>query len=378
MLGAPPSDVPRRGPPLRARRDRAISTTARSRRTRSQLDGVRVWPLDDGRPPSSIHTRDHERQARLVFGSCRVGDPERPPYTLSRTRTPRGSGSTRCGRSRDACRPAASSGPTACCCWAIRCTRTRCPTRDAGLHPRHGATSSQPPGGQVADFEEYARLYQRGVERPGHPLAAGDGAEHDGLRRPRRPRRLEHLRRLGGRDMRRDAVVGGAHRRRVHGVLDLPAPRQPGPARAGRGAAASPSSRGDDDGGPRLRAFARASRPRVGGQPVGPTTATSGARGCVVIDSRAARVLADGRRDMVDDEEWQLDRRACPRATTTTSSSRAPCRSSWPPGIDALEAWNEAVCSGAWGRLRRARRREATARRSTWSTGPRSSARSGP
>ena len=46
------------------------------------LDGVRAWPPDDGRPPCTIHTREGERRARLVFGSCRVGDPEHPPYTL--------------------------------------------------------------------------------------------------------------------------------------------------------------------------------------------------------------------------------------------------------------------------------------------------------
>ena len=28
------------------------------------LDGERVWPPDDGRPPGTIHTREHERQAQ--------------------------------------------------------------------------------------------------------------------------------------------------------------------------------------------------------------------------------------------------------------------------------------------------------------------------
>jgi hypothetical protein len=38
-----------------------------------RLDGEPVWPRDEERPPSAIHTRSHERHARLVFGSCRVG-----------------------------------------------------------------------------------------------------------------------------------------------------------------------------------------------------------------------------------------------------------------------------------------------------------------
>ena len=35
-------------------------------------------------PAPAIHMREGERQARLVFGSCRVGAPQRPPYTRSR------------------------------------------------------------------------------------------------------------------------------------------------------------------------------------------------------------------------------------------------------------------------------------------------------
>ena len=41
-----------------------------------QLDGEPVWPLaGSGHPPSAIHTREGEREARLVSGSCRVGAP---------------------------------------------------------------------------------------------------------------------------------------------------------------------------------------------------------------------------------------------------------------------------------------------------------------
>src|SRR5215210_1799244 len=35
-----------------------------------ELDGEVAWPPDDGRPAPTIHTREHERRARLVFGSC--------------------------------------------------------------------------------------------------------------------------------------------------------------------------------------------------------------------------------------------------------------------------------------------------------------------
>ena len=39
-------------------------------------DGRVVWPPDDDRPAPVVHTRRGERQVRLVFGSCRRGDPQ--------------------------------------------------------------------------------------------------------------------------------------------------------------------------------------------------------------------------------------------------------------------------------------------------------------
>ena len=60
---------------------------------RVELDGEPVWPLDDAsHPPSAIHIRMGEHEARLVFGSCRVGAPEREPYTLSPTQHEHGFG----------------------------------------------------------------------------------------------------------------------------------------------------------------------------------------------------------------------------------------------------------------------------------------------
>ena len=147
----------------------------------------------------------------------------------------------------------------------------------------------------------------------------------------------------------RHAVVGRAHHRRVHVVLDLPAHRQPRPAGAGRRSDCSPSSPRTADGGPRLRAFARA----IDREPASSRFAFHrdfGRSRLVVIDSRAARVLADGQRDMVDEEEWEWI-----AEHTRGAYDHLIIASTLPvfmtPGIDAVEAWNEAVCAGAWGRL---------------------------
>ena len=79
-----------------------------------RLDGDEVWPLrGDGRPRSTIHTREGEHRARLVFGSCRVGAPQRGPTRSRPASTTRDSAPTRSGRTRAGSRKGSRSGPTA-------------------------------------------------------------------------------------------------------------------------------------------------------------------------------------------------------------------------------------------------------------------------
>ena len=69
----------------------------------------------------------------------------------------------------------------------------------------------------------------------------------------------------------------------------------------------------------------------------------------VVIDSRAGRVIDDGQRLMVNESEWQW-------VTESVSGDwdHVVLATSLPlllsSGLHALEAWNEAVCDGAWGK----------------------------
>ena len=311
----------------------------------------------DGRPPSAIHTRGGERQSRLVFGSCRVGAPAAAAvHACRRPRIRQGLGvDALWAYSRRLQDGASADGPTRCCCSATRCTPTRCRRRP----PRSSASRrdiDEPPGEEIADFEEYTRLYRESWSDPDirwllstvpstmifddHDVSddwniSQSWVDGDALA----------------------ALVGRAHHGRVHVVLALPAPRQPLAARA----------RGGDDVRSRCsrtrmparacessRAGAIESRRRAAGR----TTATSAARVLLVIDSRAARVLADGQREMIDDGRVGLDRRARPRLVRPLIiASTLPVF--MPHGIHHLEAWNEAVCAGRWGaaaaRLGRAR-----------------------
>ena len=69
----------------------------------------------------------------------------------------------------------------------------------------------------------------------------------------------------------------------------------------------------------------------------------------VVIDSRGGRVLDEGRRLMVGEAEWQwVTESVAGDWNHVVLASSLPLL--LPYGIHGLEAWNEAVCGGAWGK----------------------------
>ena len=103
----------------------------------------------------------------------------------------------------------------------------------------------------------------------------------------------------------------------------------------------------DDDAGPRLREFAR----RCDRESAASRWAyyrDFGRSRLLVIDSRAARVLVDGRRDMIDEEEWDwIAEHARGSFDHLIVATTLPVFLQH--GIHHLEAWNEAVCDGRWG-----------------------------
>ena len=218
----PRAHLPRRGPSLRARR---------SRRSRAGFgDAVRGAPRRRAgmaprrRAPAERHPHEAPRAAGPA--GVRVVPGRRTPAAALHPRHRRASGGLRGRRPLGPVAAAAGrEGAVARLSAAARRPglRRRGLARDPRLHP-------QPPRRLAASRRRGRRL--RGVhaplpgvlERSRHPLAALDRAEHHDLRRSRRSRRLEHLRRLGAGDA-GEALVGGADRRRLHGVLALSAPR---------------------------------------------------------------------------------------------------------------------------------------------------------
>ncbi len=69
----------------------------------------------------------------------------------------------------------------------------------------------------------------------------------------------------------------------------------------------------------------------------------------VMIDSRAGRVLTPGGRSMVDAGEWEwITRHAVGGYDHLLIGTSLPLIMA--PALHYLEAWNEAICDGAWGR----------------------------
>ena len=105
----------------------------------------------------------------------------------------------------------------------------------------------------------------------------------------------------------------------------------------------------DDDAGPRLREAAR-KWDRESAASRWAYYRDFGDSRLLVIDSRAARVLADGRREMVDEEEWDwIVDHSRGAFDHLVIASTLPVF--MPHGIHHLEAWNEAVCHGRWGKV---------------------------
>ena len=308
------------------------------------LDGEQAWPPGDDRPPASIHTRDHERQARLVFGSCRVGAPQRAPWTLSQSEHPE-------GLEVDALwafsrRLQAGREPWPDCLLLLGdqvYADEVSPETLAFIRDRRDV--EQPPGPQVADFEEYARLYREAWSDPDirwllatvpSTMIFDDHDVHDDW----------NISESWVRDMRaqpwwEERVVGAFMAYWIYQHLGNQAPPElAGDELVQRVEAA-------DDAGPLLREFAHMAD-RESAASRWAYHRDFGRSRLVVVDSRAARVLADGHRDMVDAEEWDwiVDH-------ATGDFDHLIIASTLPvfmlPAIHNIEGWNEAVCHGVWG-----------------------------
>ena len=319
-----------------------------------RLDGREVWPPGDGRPPCRIVTRGGEDRVRLVFGSCRAGAPHREPWTLPPADDPEGFGIDALWAYSNRLQVGAEAWPDCVLLMGDQVyadevspdtaeyMRER-EERDRGARNR----DEVPPPGEVANFEEYTRLHRESWSDPDirwllstvpSTMIFDDHDVHDDWNISAAWR--EQQRRL---PWWRERICGAYMAYWIYQHIGNLSPPHFGDEPMLK------EVKGDEDAGPRLRRFALAAD----------EDSTSsrfafhrdfGRIRLVVIDSRGARVLQPGAREMIDPDEWRwiLDRTEGDHDHLILASTLPVFMA---PAVHHLQAWNERVCDGAWGGL---------------------------
>src|SRR5829696_5378585 len=311
------------------------------------LNGESAWPEEgDPFPPPVIRTITSDDKLNLAFGSCRVSVPHEEPYTLKKSEDRRGHG-------RDALYALAlrmrsqpsKEWPDALLLLGdqIYADEVSPGTRD---FIRSRRNPNEPPGEEVADFEEYTRLYWDAWKNPvirwllstvPSAMIFDDHDVHDDWNtsetwvrqmrsKPWWEERIvgafmsywvyQHLGNLSPKELEEDDLF-----RRVREAKDATRTLHEFAHKADREVAGTRWSFHRDFGNVRL----------------------------IMMDSRAGRVLDEGKRSMLDDDEWSwIEEKATGDYDHLLFGTSLPFLLG--PGLHHLEAWNEAVCGGAWGR----------------------------
>jgi hypothetical protein len=311
------------------------------------VDGAKVWPDDENDfPPSVIRTISPDGKLNLSYGSCRVSVPHESPFTLA-------ADAHGDAHERDALQALAlrmmrephERWPDALLLLGDQIYADEV-SEGALVFIRSRRDTGEPPGEQVADFEEYTRLYWDAWRDPvirwllstvptamifdDHDVNDDWNISENWVRQMRTlpwwEERItgafmsywvyQHLGNLSPRELEEDSLF--------EKVREAEKPTRV------------------------LREFAyRADRENAG-------TRWSyhrdfGRVRLIMMDSRAGRVLKEGHRSMLDDEEW-----AWMVEMATGDFDHLLLGTSLPfllgPGLHHLEAASEAVCAGAWGR----------------------------
>ena len=309
-----------------------------------RLDGRRVWPPEDGRQAPAIHTREGERQARLVFGSCRVGAPERPPYSLLPSDDPQGVGVDALWAYSLRLQRGEAQWPDGLLLLGDQVYADLVPPQTAALI-RGRRDVRKPPGEEVADFEEYTMLYRDSWSDPEirwllstvpTAMIFDDHDVNDDWNISESW--VAEMRSLPWWE---DRITGAFMAYWLYQHIGNLSPPELAEERL------LAAVQQDEDAGPRLRAAAH----RWDRESAASRWAyfrDFGRSRLLVIDSRAARVLVDGRREMIDEEEWDwIGDHARGSFDHLVVATSLPAFAQH--GIHHLESWNEAVCNGRWG-----------------------------
>jgi PhoD-like phosphatase len=310
------------------------------------LDAENVWPLPRSEfPPSIIRTVDPEGRVDVIFGSCRVALPHHPPYTLPKEEDER-------GRGLDALHTLALSmldsepdrWPELVLLLGDQVYADEVSPR-AMEFIRSKRDTTAPPGEEVADFEEYTRLYWESWGDPvirwlfstvSMSMVIDDHDMHDDW----------NISRLWCEEMRsrewwQERVEAGLMSYWIYQFIGNLPPQELNESDLYR------RVRELDDAGPVLREFAaKDEREREGKR--WSYHRDLGSTRLIVMDSRTGRVLEEGNRSIFDEGEWDwIQDKARGDFDHLLIGTSDPYLLA--PGLHYLEAWNEGICDGVWG-----------------------------
>jgi hypothetical protein len=310
-----------------------------------RLDGEVRWPQPGSAlPPSSLRTLGGEGPLDVAFGSCRVAVPHAEPWTSSKDADDRGHEvdalwvlAQEIGRD-DSRRPDLLFllGDQVYVDEGSPRTRARIEAR---------RDTKAEPGEEVTDFEEYTWLYQESWREPlirwlfanvSTSMLWDDHDMSDDW----------NISRSWVEEMRERPWW---HRRAIGCIASYWIYQHLGNL--------SPAALDEDDTYKEVRGNQRAEEVLFGwAERIESTGAGArwsfcrdlGGTRAIFVDSRAGRVLDEGSRRMVDDEEWDwIVAHAEGDFDHLLIATTVPWLLS--PGLDRLEAWNEKVCDGAHG-----------------------------
>jgi hypothetical protein len=311
------------------------------------LDGERRWPEPSSDlPPSAIRALDPGKPIDVCFGSCRVALPHEEPYVHSKDRHED-------GKEYDALHVLATEmtrnehehwpeflfllGDQVYVDEGSPRTRER-------IRKRRGTAT--PPGEEVTDYEEYSWLYEESWSDPlirwlmSTVSVSMQWDDHD-------MSDDWNISRSWLEEMRQKSWW---HRRATAGIMSYWVYQHLGNL--------SPAVLDEDELYGRVRGNVHATAElRDFAAQVDSTEAGTrwsfcrdlGSTRVIFMDSRAGRVLKEGQRSIVDDEEWDwVVEHASGEFDHLLLATTVPFLLS--PGFHHLEAWGERVGDGAWGR----------------------------
>jgi hypothetical protein len=311
-----------------------------------RLDGEVRWPEPGSEfPPSTIRPIDPQERLKIVFGSCRVAVPHREPWNLNRDEH-------ECGREVDALYALAlrmleddpSEWPDLLLSVGDQVYVDE-DSPDTREFIRARRDTSLPPGEEVADYEEYTRLYWESWGDPvirwlfstvGVAMIFDDHDVHDDWNTS-----IAWLEEMRAKPWWEERIEAGLSSYWVYQHIGNLRPVALEQLDLFREVCDC------DDAGPLLRRFAREADHGSNGSRWSYCRDLGRVR-VVVFDSREGRVLGERPRKIVDDKEWEwVEEQARGGFDHLLLVDTLPFLLI--PALHHVEAWNEAVCAGAWG-----------------------------